>query len=153
MATLRWYGGRVADKMAYAAALGIDRTMAEAVSNAKDNHPSWPPASEPYERFHSRTGYTVNSIQIIEPGHLDAKSVHGQWGSRSKVSLFLEIGTSTDGPTVEERVDAAGGNFGMITPAIGPLMAPRPFLRPAMDLEYPRLAARIGAAFRGQEMI
>jgi hypothetical protein len=153
MARLTWYGGRVADKVAAAAAIGVERTMSECVSRAKDDHPAFPPASEPYTRFHSRSGFEVGAIVIMEPAALrDVTHVGGRWGADSNYALFLEIGTSTDGPTAEQRALEAGGDMSMIAPAIGPLMAPRPFLRPAADAEYPLLATRIGAAFRGETM-
>lgn len=153
MATLRWYGGRVADKMADAAELAIDYTMAECVSDAKDDHPAFPPASQPDTRFHSRTGFEVGSVLIIEPASLrEPGHVGGQWGANTNYSIFLEIGTSTDGPTAEQRALEAGGDMSMISPAVGPLMAPRPFLRPASDRHYPLLAGRIGAAYRGETL-
>jgi hypothetical protein len=40
----------------------------------------------------------------------------------------------------------------MIQPAIGPLMAQRPFLRPAADRQYGFLAQRIGQSFRGETL-
>jgi hypothetical protein len=149
MARLVWRGGEVADKMAAAAALGIDQTMAECVKHAKSDHPTFPPASQPYTRFHNRTGFEVGSIKILDGASMrDAATVGGSWGSDSNYGLFLEIGTSIEGPTAEQRAIAAGGDMSMIAPAAGPLMAPRPWARPAADLHYPLLAGRIGAAFR-----
>jgi hypothetical protein len=152
MATLKWYGGIVADKMAAASTLGVDYTMAKCVSGAKDNHPAYPPASEPYTRFANRTGFQTGSIQILDAAALDGKTVRGQWGSDSNYALYLEIGTSESGPTAEAREAAADGNMSLIPPPIGPLMAPRPSLRPASDVEYPQLAGRIGVLFRGETL-
>jgi hypothetical protein len=149
MADLRWYGDEVMAKVATAAALGIDDTMAHCVERAKADHPSWPPPSDPYTRFANRTAALVNSIRILDDARLDAELVSGQWGADMNYALYLEIGTSTEGPTAEARALAARGNMSLITPAIGPLMAPRPYLRPASDDEYPLLASRIAAAFRG----
>jgi hypothetical protein len=150
VARLVWRGARVAERMAGAAAAAIDQTMAECVADAKDNHPGFPPASAPYERFHSRTGFTVGSIVVLEAAELTRRAVvSGRWGSLAKDGLFLEIGTSTEGPTAEARALAAHGDMGMITPAVGPLMAPRPFLRPAADRHYPLLAGRIRENFSG----
>jgi hypothetical protein len=147
-----WNGGIVADKMAAAAKLSIDHTMAECVTHGKDDHPGYPPASEPYERFANRTGFQTGSIQILEDASPDGTVIGGQWGSDSNSALYLEIGTSEAGPTAEAREIAADGNMGLIPPPIGPLMAPRPFLRPAADIEYPQLAKRIGATYRGESL-
>lgn len=153
MARLIWRGGTVADRMSTAAAVGVDHTMAECVARAKEDHPAFPPASQPNTRFHSRTGFEVGSVGIMEEADLrDGSRVGGRWGADTAYSLFLEIGTSTEGPTAEQRALEAGGDASMIQPPIGPLMAPRPFLRPAADVEYPLLAARIGAAYRGEQM-
>jgi|SRR6185437_497874 len=154
MATLKWYGGAIVDKMRDSAAVAIDRTMAECVGHAKDDHPSFPPASQPNTRFHSRTGFEVGSIQVLDGASMrDGTTVGGSWGSDSNYSLFLEIGTSVDGPTAQQRAIAAGGDMSMIAPAVGPLMAPRPTLRPATDIEYPLLAPRIGQGFRGETLV
>jgi hypothetical protein len=151
-AKLEWFGGLVADKMAAAATLSIDYTMAECVTHGKDNHPSYPPASEPYTRFANRTGFQTSSIQILEDASLDGTLVGGQWGSDSGYALYLEIGTSESGPTAEAREAVAAGNMSLIPPPIGPLMAPRPYLRPATDIEYPQLAGRIGVVYRGESI-
>lgn len=152
MATLVWRGGEVGAKMVNATVLATDYTLAECVTNAKADHPGFPPASQPDTRFHSRTGFEVGSIKILDGASLSGTTVSGQWGSDSNYSLFLEIGTSTEGPSAEARAMAAGGDMSMIASAIGPLMAPRPFLRPASDIEYPQLARRIGQAYRGESV-
>jgi hypothetical protein len=151
VATLTWRGGEVADKMAAAAAVAIDQTMAECVAHAKSDHPSFPPASQPGSRFHSRSGFEVGSVKIMDSASMrSATTVGGSWGADSNYSIFLEIGTSVKGPTAEQRALEAGGDMSMIAPAIGPLMAPRPFLRPATDAAdgYVLLPARIRAAFQ-----
>lgn len=152
MAELKWYGARVAAKMLAATELGVDATMAAAVADARDDHPLYPPPSAPYERYHTRTGFETNSIRILRAGEPEGATIAGQWGADNAVALYLEIGTSVEGPRAMERVIAAGGNMDLIAPPIGPLMAPRPFLRPAADREYPLLGARIGAAFRGEQL-
>ena len=151
-ATLEWFGGLVADKIAAAATLSIDYTMAEFVTHSKDDHPGYPPASAPYTRFANRTGFQASSIQILEDASLDGTIVSGQWGSDSGYALYLEIGTSESGPTAEAREAAADGAMSLIPPPIGPLMAPRPYLRPASDVKYPHLAERIGGTFRGESL-
>lgn len=140
-------------KVAGAAKVGVDATMAACVKDAKDNHPGFPPASEPGERFHSRTGFQVGSIRIMEEATERTETeIVGQWGSDSEYGLYLEIGTSVAGPTAQERAAAGGGDMDAIPPPEGPLMAPRPYLRPAADRENSFLAARIGAVFRGEPL-
>lgn len=152
MATLRWNGEKIAAKMAAATTLAIDRTMAECVSHAKDFHPAYPPASKPGERFANRTSFLVNSIQILDGATLEGTTISGKWGSEANYALYLEIGTSISGPTAQERAEEAAGDMLLIPPPEGPLMAPRPYLRPALDIEYPLLAPRIRAVFSGGSM-
>jgi hypothetical protein len=153
VATLRWNGAEVRRKIVAAAHVGVDTTMAAAVRHAAANHPGYPPASEPYERFHSRTGFEVGSIKIFDAASLrDPTVIAGQWGADASQSIYLEIGTSIAGPTAGARALAGAGDMSAIPPPIGPLMAPRPFLRPAADEEYPLLAARIGAVYRGESL-
>ena len=45
-ATLVWNGGKIRDRTAAAAALAVNRTMAEAVHRAHEDHPAYPPASD-----------------------------------------------------------------------------------------------------------
>ncbi len=151
MASIRWNGAKVMAKVTAAAGLGIDRTMAECVRDAGENHPAFPPPSKPYERYANRTGHETGSIHS-KGVRTDGKRVSGQWGANAKQSLYLEIGTSVAGPTAFEREVAGGGNMDAIPPPVGPLMAPRPYLRPAADREYPLLPSRIGAAYRGEKM-
>ena len=130
--------------------LAVEKTMAECVSDAKSDHPVFPPASLPYERYANRTGFETGAIRS-NGATFDGRRTIGTWGAYANYALFLEIGTSVTGPTATEREIAGGGDMDAIPPPIGPLMAPRPFLRPASDKEYPKLATRIGAYFRGEE--
>lgn len=150
MATLIWKGDEVLAKVKGAAKLGIDETMAACVEHAKDNHPGYPPASEPYTRFANRTAHLVSSLQIIEDAQVDDDTIRGTWGSDAEEALYLEIGTSVEGPTAPDRAALGDLLEGTIPPPEGPLMAPRPYLRPAADdpSGYPSLARRIAEAFR-----
>jgi hypothetical protein len=152
MATIKWYGDEVRAKVAAAAAVGVDVTNEKAAEKAEANHPEYPPASQPYERYADRTGDESRSIAVFTEAVEEDDRVHGQWGATAKQSLFLEIGTSMAGPTAVEREQMGGGDMDAIPDPVGPKMAPRPFLRPAADEEYPLLGVRIGAAFRGESM-
>lgn len=150
MAAFKWNGKEIAAKAAEAAVMGVERTMAECVSDARSDHPPFPPASEPYERYANRTGFETGAIKS-NGAHYDGVRVVGTWGAYTNYALFLEIGTSVAGPTATEREETGAGDMDAIPPPIGPLMAPRPFLRPATDREYPLLASRIASYFRGEE--
>lgn len=151
MAKIVWRGKEVAAKMAAASVLGVEKTISECVHDAAADHPPFPPASEPYERYANRTGNETGAIRS-NGAEFDGRRTRGTWGAYTNYALFLEIGTSIAGPTATERESIGGGDMDAIPPPVGPLMAPRPFLRPAADKEYPLLGARIGAAFRGEEM-
>ena len=66
MARIDWNGDAIAAKVAAAAQLGTDKTMAECVADAKANHPAFPPASKPYERYANRTAFLTGSIRILD---------------------------------------------------------------------------------------
>jgi hypothetical protein len=154
MGRLIWKGPEVRAKVVTAASVGVDATMAACVREAKADHPAYPPASEPDTRFASRTGHEVGSIVIFEEAMWRSpERIGGQWGGDSDYSLFLEIGTSIQGPTAQARAIAADGDLSAVTPPIGPKMAPRPYLRPAADRQYPLLGVRIGQAFRGEQVL
>lgn len=171
MARFVWKGDEVRRRVAAAAAVGIEQTMADCVKDAAADHPPYPPASRPYERYANRTGFNTGSLWL-GPAEVEGTRVSGKWGDSSNYALFLEVGTSRVGPTAGERVEAADGNMDAIAPPrfaegesgvgwggfnqppdpsrerTGPLMAPRPYLRPAADRHYRTLAERIGVAFR-----
>jgi hypothetical protein len=160
MARLDWKGKEISAKASRAARVGVDATMAAAVHHAKANHPAYPPASRPGHRFANRTGFLDASIVIKDPASTAGWRTHGEWGATANYALYVEIGTSRDGsgaPRAETRADA-GPESGMWSisypsPADDPRMAPRYFLRPAASAEYGRLAVRVGAAFRGEQMV
>jgi hypothetical protein len=145
MAKLTWYGDRIAARTEAAAVLGTDATMSACVTGAKTDHP-----------WRNRTGYLEGSTRIIEPATAKDDKVSGRWGSVANYALFLEIGTSRPDsgfPRADVRAAAAGGNMNEIGPPSDPaLMVPRPFLRPQADIEYKLHRARVGAAFRGEDL-
>lgn len=152
MATIVWKGAEVRDKVKKAAEDAIDLTVGRCVEHAEANHPEYPPASAPGGRYANRTDGETASIAVFEPAVEDGTRVRALWGANSRQSLFLEIGTSVAGPTADERAAIADGNMDAIEAPVGPLMAPRPFLRPAADEEYPLLAPRMGAFYRGERL-
>ncbi len=168
MATLEWNGDAVFDRVRRAAEVGVDRTLAEAVSQAKHDH-----------RWVSRTGFLEATIGIVDFAHSDGLTVKGAFGALANYALDVEVGTSRVGPTVFERVaDSAGWwtipspkpepgvrvrqSFTIIPPGrghgfttlhtpstgSGPLKAARPYLRPAAFTQFPMLGFRIAEAYQ-----
>jgi len=66
-----------------------------------------------------RTG-NLRGSGFIRPAEPTALGVSGSWGFSALYAVYVELGTR--------------------------YMAPRPFMRPTADLEYPQLAGRIRAA-------
>jgi len=82
---LDWNGDTIIKKMQAAARIGINRTMAVAVTEAKSTHP-----------FENRTGNAERSIRIVVRAETTKKQTAGLWGSMScKYFAFLEFGTAT----------------------------------------------------------
>jgi hypothetical protein len=145
---LVWKGDDLKRDMRRACMLAIDQTMAECVAESKDDHPVFPPASEPFTPWADRTGNLTGSVRIFEAAHVSGPStVTGSWGSHVRYSLFIEIGTSREGPTATERMEAADGDPDLVAPEIGPLMARRHQMVPVSDRQYPELPRRIAEAF------
>lgn len=79
-----WRGKAIMAKAEAAAALAIDRTMADCVADAKANHP-----------WQNVTGTLEGSIRIVSFAGLHGIAIVGRWGSADVMyALFLELGTS-----------------------------------------------------------
>ena len=74
MATIKisWRGDDLVRKLQTAARWGIDKTMSEAVQEAKDNHPGWI----------YRSGLAEGSIQIQQEATTFDRRTRGLWGSK-----------------------------------------------------------------------
>lgn len=174
MATLKWNGRSVKNRVAAASRMGVDKVTSECVSDARRDHP-----------WKSQTGFEDAAITMA-PAVLEGNRVVGKWGAYTEYSLWLEIGTSRIGPTAFEREASSDGmwtipgpkpepgqrveqGFTILPPGsmkgqegfvtidrpsegVGPLMEPRPFLRPAADMNYGFLAEWIGMAYRGEAL-
>ncbi len=152
-----WKGPEVRDKVAAAAIAGVDFTMEDAVRKSKANHVAYPPASLPGERYANRTGSETASLTVKDPAGIVGARVRGTWGADNDTSLYVEIGTSRKGsgaPRAEIRAAEGGGDMWAIPPPSNPpQMAARYTLRPAASQANRLLAARIGMAFRGEELV
>ena len=132
---VKWYGKKVSAKMRRAQITGINQTMAAAVTRAKRNH-DWK----------NHTGVLEGSYGLAEPAHETGKGVRGVWGSRDvRYALAQELGAvikPVRARALQFRTEA--GNFVTVKQVRIPA---RPALRPAADIEYPKLADRIRIAF------
>ena len=79
---LKWFGPKVKLITLQAAVKGVNLTMAEAVIQAKNNHPGW----------NNITSKAEGSIQILEGAKPVGGAVQGIWGSRGvNYMLWLEL--------------------------------------------------------------
>lgn len=82
MSRLTWNGEAVKAKVTAAARVAVDRTMADAVVQAKNNHPGWK----------NITGTAEGSIRIVTFAEQAGRIVRGLWGSASVVyMIWLEL--------------------------------------------------------------
>lgn len=132
---LEWFGDSLLPKMRQAQIKGVNQTMASAVTRAKLNH-AW----------QNRTGVLEGGIDITDYAQPEAKGVRGTWGVRDVVYARIhELGG-----VIKPRHGAAltipqsDGSVRLVAQVKIPA---RPYLRPAADIEYPRLAGNIRRAF------
>lgn len=125
-----WYGDEVKRRVMRAAAIGINRTMAVAVSEAKATHP-----------WRNRTGTAERSIRIWKGAQIVGDFVFGVWGSVS-VAYFrsLELGA---------KAHAIANAFGKGRTVQHPGNKPFPTLIPTSVRVYPILPAMIRRAYGG----
>lgn len=133
--SLTWNGPALTAKMRAAQKLGINATMAAAVQHAKANH-TW----------RNQTATLEGSIDIAAYAREEGAGVVGSWGSKDVAyALIHELG----GVIVPVRAKALkfklpDGSFRIVKSVTIPA---RPYLRPAADATYPKLAGNIKAAF------
>lgn len=142
---LDWKGDDVEAKVQRAARIGINRTMALCVAEAKENHP-----------FTNRTGTAERSVRIASAAKTSDNITVGIWGSVSVIYFkYLEIGTAlTRGRTsILQRIAGASTSTkkpkknGAALPWNGGSYAPT--LIPAAKKIYPMLLGQIRWAFAG----
>ena len=132
--SLDWRGRQVSAKMVKAQLFGINKTMAEAVEHAKRNH-AW----------QNRTGTLEGSISIAEFAHPDGKGFSGLWGSKDvRYALIHELGGKIVPKSAPKLKFQISGSWVTVNEVNIPA---RPYLRPAADAVYPRLAANIREGF------
>lgn len=134
---VKWYGKQVSEKMRKAQILGVNATMAACVTGAKRNH-TW----------NNRTGVLEGSIDIAEPAAAQGGQggVRGVWGSKDvRYALIHELGGVIRPVRARALMFRADDGSFVVTKQVK--IPARPYLRPAADREYPKLAKRIRRAF------
>lgn len=121
---LDWRGEQVKRNLRTAQVKGIDTTMAACVLHAKENHG---PGAHGAQRFETQTGQLERSVRIVDAGHEIRGGARGRWGS-TDLAYARRIELGFQGKDSAGRVVDA--------PAY-------PFLIPAANDEYPKLARRI----------
>lgn len=124
---VNWKGDAVKRKAELASRLAIDATMSAAIILARSNHNAGARGSG---RFESHSGDTERGIKIIRQAERTRKGVTGRWGAQLAHARRLELGFQ--GKDKLGRVVNARAY---------------PFLRPAAQAEYPKLAGRVRTAF------
>ena len=134
---VKWYGKEVSEKLRKAQIAGVNATMAACVTDAKRNH-TW----------NNRTGVLEGSIDIAEPASAQSGrgGVKGVWGSKDvRYALIQEVGGIIKPVRAKALMFRADdGSFVVVKQVKIP---ERPYLRPAADKQYPKLAKRIRRAF------
>ena len=120
---LFWRGNKIITKVDRASALAIDATMSAAVIHAKTGHGSGAHASQ---RFVSHSGELERGTKTIRHARKDRRGVVGLWGVQNVIyARRIELGF--------QGKDSAGRVINA---------PPFPYLRPAAQAEYPKLAKR-----------
>lgn len=133
--SLKWFGKAVSAKMRAAQIAGMNRTMAACVADAKQTH-DW----------NNQTGVLEGGIDIADYAEPEADGVAGTWGVRDVAYARIhELG----GTIVPRNAKALvipqpDGSVRFVKSVTIPA---RPYLRPAADRHYPKLARHIRKAF------
>lgn len=136
--SLVWKGKALTDRMRKAQMLGVNATMAQCAQHAKDNH-AW----------QNRTGILEGSLGIAEYARREGSGVIGRWGSQAvRYALIHELGGTITPKTAKAlAIPLPDGGVAFAKSVTIPA---RPYLRPAADAIYPRLAGNIRQAFQQQ---
>lgn len=133
--TLEWKGEVVKAKLRAAQLRGVNQTMGQTVTHAKNNH-TWK----------NRTTTLEGGINVIDPAAPVQSGVRGTWGVFDVAyALAQELGAIIR-PVVKQALKfrLPDGTFVVAKKVVIPA---RPYLRPAADACYPKLANNIRIAF------
>jgi hypothetical protein len=133
--SLKWNGKAVTARMREAQIDGVNQTMAACVVHAKKNH-TW----------NNRTAVLEGGIDIADYAGPVSGGVRGTWGVRDVVYARIhELGGTIKPKTAKAlRFQLDDGTFAVVKQVTIPA---RPYLRPAADEEYPKLADRIRRSY------
>ena len=121
---LNWKGDALKRKVERASVLGIDATMSAAIIHAKSNHGA---GAHGQDRFVTHFSALEGGTRITQRARPDRSGVVGRWGVINVVyARRIELGF--------QGKDSAGRVIDA---------QPFPYLRPAAQAEYPKLAGRI----------
>ena len=136
---LDWQGAAVKDRLKAAQVVGVNQTMGACVVHAKNNH-SW----------NNQTGVLEGGINVVDYGAATPEGVRGVWGVMDvRYALIMELGGVIKPVTAKAlAIPLEGGGMAFAKSVTIPA---RPYLRPASDVEYPRLAGRIRKAYERSE--
>lgn len=100
---LNWKGQALTAKILRASAAGVNETLADAVAQAKNDHPGWNNISTTAE----------GSVRIVEPARASAGVIEGKWGSvgveyvwylEFNHGSFLRNAADATYPTLKQRI-------------------------------------------------
>ena len=124
---VNWKGDKLKKRMRRAQIRAVDTTMAAAVLHAKLGHG---PGAHGAGRFETQTGSLERSVRIVDAAQSIRRGARGLWGSTETVyARRIELGFQGK-DSLGRVVDARA----------------YPFLIPAAQAEYPKLAMRIRRA-------
>lgn len=152
--SLVWKGEALTERMRAAQIAGVNKIMSSkggsCVTHAKENHP-----------WKNRTGILEGTVGISQVATPTENGVEGKWGSlKSNYAAAMELGATIAHPggtayyidedTGLARFVATKSPLSEGLPRTKPheiVIPPHPFLRPAADVWYPKLADAIRKAF------
>lgn len=131
---LDWKGDAVKAKYRKAAIAGVNTTMAQCTNHAKRNHP-----------WKNQTGILEGGISTQTFAQPEGAGVRGTWGVFDVVyALAQELGAVIRPVKAKAlAIPQPGGGVVFVKEVTIPA---RPYLRPAADAWYPRLAQNIKKA-------
>lgn len=125
--SLTWKGDAVKRKLLRSARIGIDATLSACVQHARSNHGA---GAHGQQRYETQRSNLERNTKIVQPARQQGGSIVGRWGVIGVAQARrIELGF--------QGKDSLGRVFDQ---------PPFPYLRPAGDEEYPKLAGRIRRA-------
>ena len=124
---LTWKGDELKRKTVRAARIAIDATMAACIQHARSNHGA---GAHGQQRFESQRGDLERGTKIVQAARQERRTIRGRWGVVGvPQARRIELGF--------QGKDSLGRVFNQ---------PPFPYLRPAAEVEYPKLAGRMRRA-------